>query len=161
MNYENSSRKTVLVLNTEFPAPMLMNAIGHSILGLAAKGVINTWNMLEYPGPGFDVDSRISEYPVVVLRAKKSTQLEKLVQQINAAGIISNVFIDTMIGRNAAEQQQATRDALPGKDRVVCVALFGEEEILRPLIKSYSVYKITDAIQDTGSATAAAESVKA
>jgi hypothetical protein len=144
MSYENSHRKTVLILNTEFPIAILMNAVGHSILGLIAKTQITEWNMLDYPSTAFLIESQISEYPVVVLRAKKSTQLEKLIVQVNEAKIISNVFIDAMIGRNAVDQQQATREAIPVRNRIICVALFGEEINLRPLIKSYSVYKTSD-----------------
>lgn len=132
------------MVNTEFPAPLLMNAIGHVALGLLGARDPSRWNLLDYPSPAFDVDSHISEYPVVILRSKRSAPLEKLVRQLKDFGIDHNVFIDSMVGRTADEQRQATLDASPGKDRISCVALFGDEEAIRPLIRSFSVYKTSD-----------------
>ncbi|WP_176059333.1 DUF2000 family protein [Paraburkholderia sp. BCC1876] len=146
MTYANNTRKTVLVLNTEFPAPVLMNAIGHTSLGLIGARDHRDWALLDYPSPAFEASSTISEYPVVVLRSKRSGPLEKLVVQLKDAGIAHNVFIDSMLGSTAAEQQEATRGAVPGTQRIVCVALFGEETEIRPLIKSFSVYKTSDAV---------------
>lgn len=146
MRYENNCCKTVLVVNTSFTAPLLMNAIGHSIIGLVSKTEIDSFNMLDYPSPNFQTNSIISEFPVVILRAKKSSQLEKLLHQLNDNGILCNVFLDTMIGRNALEQQQSTREAVPGKSNIICIAFFGQELVLRPIIKSYSVYKANDAL---------------
>lgn len=148
MAYENNNRKTIFVLNTEFPAPVLMNALGHTALGLLGARDASSWNLLDYPSPGFDVDSKISEYPVVILRAKRSAPLEKLIGQLKLAGIEHNVFIDSMLGRTAGEQRKATFDAVPGKDRISCVALFGDEASIRPLIKSFSVYKTSDALPE-------------
>jgi hypothetical protein len=141
MAYENSTSKTVLVLNTEFSAPALMNASGHTALGLLAAQDPARWNFLDYPSPSFGTHSKISEYPVVVLRSKRSAPLEKLVRELKNADIAHNVFIDSMLGQTADQQQQATRQASPGKERIVCVALFGDEVAIRPLIKSFSIYK--------------------
>ncbi|WP_186106186.1 DUF2000 family protein [Burkholderia gladioli] len=153
MAYENSSRKTILVLNTEFTAPVLMNAMGHVAIGLIGARNAGDWNLLDYPSPGFEVESRISEYPVVVLRAKKSPRLEKLVLGLKQAGIAHNVFIDTMLGRTADEQRAATLHAVRGVARIVCVGLFGDEASIRPLIKAFSVYKMSDAMSSTENAS--------
>lgn len=145
MSYADSDQKTVLVLNTEFAPPVLFNAAGHALLGLIGKGTLPDWNLLDYPSPGFETDNRISQYPVVVLRAKRSAQLEKLARQLASAQVLHNTFIDAMIGHSAAQQQQATLAARPGEARMACVALFGAEETIRPFIKSFSVYKASDA----------------
>lgn len=146
MSYANSDKKTILVLNTEFAPPALFNAAGHALLGLAGKASLLDWKLLDYPATGFETHSKISEYPVVVLRTKRSVQLEKLARQLFAADVLHNVFLDAMIGSNATQQQQATRDARPGEARMICLALFGAEETIRPLIKSFSVYKASDAV---------------
>jgi hypothetical protein len=83
---------------------------------------------------------------VIVLRVKRSSQLERLVLQLKEADILHNVFIDSMLGASAAEQQSATLSARPAESRVVCVGLFGEEEAIRPAIKSFSLYKTSDAL---------------
>lgn len=121
-----------------------MNAIGHVLLGLIGSRNPTEWNLLAYPSPAFQVDNQISEYPVVVLRSKRSGSLEKLVLQLKPFDIAHNIFIDSMIGRTAVEQQQATLSALPGQNKIVCVALFGDETTIRPLIKSFSLYKSSD-----------------
>jgi hypothetical protein len=50
-----------------------------------------------------------------------------------------------MLGRSADEQRASTFHAVPGKHRIVCVALFGEEQEIRPFIKAFSLYKSSDA----------------
>ncbi|MCR4471368.1 DUF2000 domain-containing protein [Burkholderia sp. SCN-KJ] len=136
----------MLVVNSEFPAPTILNAVAHTMLGLAGTNGAESWNLLPYPSPAFGVESRISEYPVIVLRAKRSSQLEKLVAQLKQADVVHNVFIDSMLGASASEQQSATLSASPGENRMVCVGLFGAEETIRPLIKSFSLYKTSDAL---------------
>ncbi|MBI3285878.1 MAG: DUF2000 family protein [Burkholderiales bacterium] len=144
MAYLNTHKKTVLVLNTEFSSPLLFNAAGHALLGLISKCDLGNWNLLNYPSPGFGIESKISEYPVVVLRVKRSAQLEKLVQQLDEASVPYNAFLDAMIGQTAEQQQQATFNAHPNSSRIMCVALFEIEDIIRPIIKSFSVYKESD-----------------
>ncbi|KWO89927.1 hypothetical protein WM32_06735 [Burkholderia ubonensis] len=146
MKYLDNSSKTVLVVNTEFSAPTILNAVAHTVLGLTGADGAAPWNLLPYPSPAFGVESRISEYPVIVLRSKRSTQLEKLVAQLKQADVAHNVFIDSMLGASASGQQSATLAAVPGENRIVCVGLFGAEETIRPLIKSFSLYKTSDAL---------------
>ena len=146
IKYLDNSRKTVLVVNAEFPVPTILNAAAHTMLGLVAANVPSAWNLLPYPSPAFGANCHISEYPVIVLRAKRSSQLERLVLQLKAADILHNVFIDSMVGASATEQQSATLSARPGESRVVCIGLFGEEEAIRPAIKSFSLYKTSDAL---------------
>ncbi|MFM0036155.1 DUF2000 domain-containing protein [Paraburkholderia strydomiana] len=145
MTYLNNSNKTVLVVNPEFPVPLILNAVAHTVLGLTMSDVAPLWNFLPYPSPAFGVESRISEYPVIVLRSKRSSELEKLVLKLKDADISHNAFIDSMLGASADEQQSATLSAAPGNNRIVCVGLFGTEENIRPLIKSFSLYKTSDA----------------
>ncbi|MET1475586.1 MULTISPECIES: DUF2000 family protein [Burkholderia] len=136
----------MLVVNTEFPAPTILNAVAHTVLGLTGANGAAFWNLLPYPSPAFGVESRISEFPVIVLRSKRSSQLEKLVVQLKQADVAHNAFIDSMLGASASEQQSATWTASPGENRIVCVGLFGPEETIRPLIKSFSLYKTSDAL---------------
>lgn len=145
MAYENNTMKTVLVLNTEFSAPVLINAAVHAALGLMGARNPDDWHLLDYPSPAFEAGSKVSEYPVVVLRSKRSAPLERLVLQLKAINVAHNVFIDSMLGNSASEQIQATLDAAPGQNRIACVALFGDEASIRPLIKFFSVYKPSDA----------------
>jgi len=135
----------VLVVNAGFPVATILNAVAHTVLGLVSANDSSTWNPLPYPSPEFGVTSNISEYPVIVLRAKRSRQLEKLVQQLAAARIVHNVFIDSMLGTSAAAQQAATLSASPGQNQIVCVCLFGHEDAIRPAIKAFSLYKTSDA----------------
>lgn len=122
MSYADNSYKTVLVLNTGFPVPALMNAMAHCVLGLMGVRGAGAWNLLAYPSPAFAIDSSISEYPVVMLRAKKSEPLEKLAQRLKALGVSHNVFIDSMIGSSAIGQQQGDffGDPRPAATAVRC-----------------------------------------
>lgn len=151
MKYLNNSSKTVLVVNAEFPVTTILNAVAHTVLGMVTTNTSSPWNALPYRSPRFGVTSNISEYPVIVLRSKRSSQLEKLVQQLAEARIVHNVFIDSMLGASAADQQAATLSASPGENRIVCVGLFGQEDAIRPAIKSFSLYKTSDALSCNGS----------
>lgn len=153
IKYVDNSNKTVLVVNAQFPAPIILNAAAHAILGLAATCDPAIWKLLPYPSVAFSTDSRISEYPVVVLRAKRSAQIEKLIPELKAADIKHNVFLDSMLGVSASQQQSATRTATSDTNRIVCVALFGASETIRPMTRSFSLYKSSDAIVDTTAVT--------
>ncbi|WP_241991460.1 DUF2000 domain-containing protein [Paraburkholderia sp. RAU2J] len=143
----------MLVVNAEFSVTTILNAVAHTVLGMVTTNGFSTWNPLPYRSPGFGVTSNISEYPVIVLRSKRSSQLEKLVQQLADARIVHNVFIDSMLGASAADQQAATFSASPGENRIVCVGLFGQEDAIRTAIKSFSLYKTSDALSYNGPET--------
>jgi len=102
------------------------------------------WNLLTYPSPAFSSESHISEFPIIILRAKRSAALEKLADALRGNDVPHNIFIDSMIGASAADQQVATSAATPGLNKLICVALFGREEEIRPHIKSFSLYKESD-----------------
>lgn len=141
MAYADNASKTVIVVNSEFPAPTIINAVARSVLGLIGSNRRDAWNLLAYPSPAFSSESRISEFPAIVLRAKRSSALEKLICALRDTGIPHNAFIDSMIGTSAENQQAATLAATPEQNKLICVALFGHEEAIRPLIKSFSLYK--------------------
>lgn len=143
----------MLVVNAEFPVTTILNAAAHTVLGLVATNTSSAWNPLPYRSPAFGVTSNISEYPVIVLRSKRSSQLEKLVQQLADARIVHNVFIDSMLGASAADQQAMTLSATPGENRIVCVGLFGQEDAIRQAIRSFSLYKTSDALVHDGPET--------
>ncbi|MDM0088661.1 MULTISPECIES: DUF2000 family protein [unclassified Variovorax] len=153
MAYSDNARKTVLVLNAEFPITVLLNAVAHVALGLRDAHGAENWRFLDYPSPAFGANSRISEYPVIVLRCKRSASLEKLVMQLKTAGIAHNVFMESMLGSSATEQQRRTLEATPGSVRIVCVSLVGEETEIRPFIKSHTLYSLRDTAHALGADT--------
>lgn len=141
MAYADNTSKTVIVVNSEFPGPTIINAVAHAVLGLIGANNRDAWKLLAYPSPAFSSESHISEFPAIVLRAKRSSALEKLICALRDTGIPHNIFIDSMIGASAESQRAATLAATPEHNKVICVALFGREEAIRPLIKSFSLYK--------------------
>lgn len=144
MAYADNASKTVVVVNTEFPTPTIVNAVAHAVLGLVGSSSRDMWNLLTYPSPAFSSESHISEFPIIILRAKRSAALEKLADALRGNDVPHNIFIDSMIGASAADQQVATSAATPGLNKLICVALFGREEEIRPHIKSFSLYKESD-----------------
>jgi hypothetical protein len=147
MKYENNKIKTVVAVNIAFPVPQIMNAMGHALIGLVAKQGVESFNLLPYRSEGYDFNSAISEYPLIVVQAKSSRELVKLVTRLKDLKISHNIFIDAMIGRNAQEQKLATHGASPENSNIMCVALHGEEEIIRPAIKSLSVYRRNSSVE--------------
>jgi hypothetical protein len=141
MKYEDNKIKTVVVVNIGFPVPQIMNAMGHALVGLVAKQGVESFNLLSYRSEGYDFDSAISQHPLIVLQVKSSRELVKLASKLKDLEICHNIFIDAMIGRNAEEQKLATHGASPENSNIMCIALYGEEEVIRPAIKSLSVYR--------------------
>lgn len=141
--YTDNQSKFIAVINPKIEMPKLMNALGHITAGLVAK-CKNPEDMqfLKYE---FEADwttaSLISLYPFIILTAKNNNQLKTLHQAANEAGIIHNVFTDSMLGASATEQMQNTKIANTNDLTYFSVALFGSAEQLTTLTRKFSLFK--------------------
>ena len=145
MSYEDNQSKTVVVTNPKIEIPKLINAIGHTTLGLAYKASsIESLHLLKYdfsPTAEWASASAISLYPYIALEAKNNNQLKTLHRSACDAGILHNVFTESMLGASATEQIQQTLTANPDDLIYFCIVLFGTAEELTPLTRKFSLFK--------------------
>ena len=141
--YADNQYKFVAVVNSKVEIPRLMNGLGHTTAGLMAKA--NNLNEMEFLKYEFQVDwttpSLISLYPYIILKAKNSNQLRTLHKAANEAGILHNVFTDSMLAASASEQIENTQNTNAEDLNYFCVALFGASERLTTLTRKFSLFK--------------------
>jgi hypothetical protein len=145
MSYEDNQSKTLVVTNPKIEIPKLINAIGHATIGLASKASsIESFQFLKYdfsPTAEWASASAISLFPYIVLEAKNNNQLKTLHRSVSEAGILHNVFTESMLGTSATEQMQQTLTANPDDLIYFCIVLFGTAEELTPLTRKFSLFK--------------------
>jgi hypothetical protein len=142
MFYQDNDHKTIAVINPAISSPQLMNALGHVTAGLASKlSSLDELQLLQY---SFQSDlsdpAHISRYPYIILKSKNNNQLKTLHQTINEAGIIHNVFTDSMLGASAEEQMSNTKNTPVDDLTYFLIAMFGKAEVLAPLTKKFSLF---------------------
>jgi hypothetical protein len=145
MLYEDNQSKTVVVTNPKIETPKLINAIGHTTLGLVYKASsLESFQLLKYdfsPTAEWSSASAISRYPYIALEAKNNNQLKTLHRSAAEANILHNVFTESMLGASAIEQMQQTLTADPDDLIYFCIVLFGTTEELTPLTRKFSLFK--------------------
>ena len=141
MAYQDNSRKAAVVLNRAVPFSRLANALAHCCAGMADIAGTEA-EFLDYPCPAGDWRARISRWPMVILEAKNSGQLARLVREAREEELPLNCFTAAMIGASAEEQIRQTRE--DREPEYWAVAVFGDAEELRPLTKRFSPFKGDD-----------------
>jgi hypothetical protein len=140
--YQDNDHKTIAVINSNSNLPQLMNALGHSTLGLVSKlTTLEDLQLLTYPFQSTDcVSSQISRYPYIILKAKNNNQLKTLHQAVNELGIIHNAFTDSMLGASAEEQISNTKNTAMDGLTYLSIIMFGKADVLAPLTKKFSLF---------------------
>lgn len=140
MSYENNQKKTFVLINEKANPALLLNAVSHTVLGLREK-ISSGLNFLNYPFKDELSPSKISEYPVIIMKANNSNKILSLRRELDVCEheVIYNCFTAEMIAENADKQISANFNADPPEFWVI--AFFGDSEALRPLTKKFSLYK--------------------
>lgn len=140
--YLDNSKKFVAVLNKKHPISTLMNALGHISSGLSGGNEhADDMKFLRYQNEAIALDSRISEYPFIVLSAKNNNQINTLRGALDEQGILHNAFVNTMLGASAKDQIDSTAEAGEEDIDFIAIALFGSANEIDPLTKKFSLFK--------------------
>jgi cystathionine beta-lyase/cystathionine gamma-synthase len=141
--YTENQKKFVFIVNEKFNPGAMLNAYGHVALGLAGmldqNHTLNEVEFLDYHQDGNIGPALLSTYPVIVLKAKNGSQLRRLRDDAQKAGLYVNYFTHTMNGESARGQLEATRSTPVEQQEFAVVALFGPQDILAPLTKRFSL----------------------
>jgi hypothetical protein len=141
--YTDNEFKFMAILNSKVEIPQLLNALGHITAGIVAKSAkIEEMQFLKYEFSAQEIiPSVISRYPFIILSAKNNNQLKTLHQAVNEAGILHNVFTDSMLGISAIEQIDNTKNQPIENLTYFGIVLFGEADQLTALTRKFSLFK--------------------
>lgn len=137
--YLDNDKKFTVVLNSKHPTGLLLNALGHALLGLTADLGAKKCEILDYRNDAASLLARISRFPVIVLKAKNGNQIRTTYERATKAGVEVNVFVTSMLGDSATAQMVQTAEADPDSLDYVAIAMFGDGTHLQPLTKRFSI----------------------
>lgn len=144
MSYIENHKKFVAVANKKATVVEIMNGLAHCFIGLAGSSTpeaVTAMELLDYRFVDDSLVARLSTYPVVILQARNTSQLERLRQESLAAGVQCSSFVRTMLG-TSAEGQIADTAALNSEAHdFIVVCLWGEAAVLDPMLKRFSCFK--------------------
>lgn len=118
------------------------NAIAHMSLGLGAQLGREGIRPTPYVSADDVVFHNISEHPFIVMKGKLPA-LRKLYEDVVSVKDIPHVeFLETMhLGPTFREQIGATREKPLSEITILGMALFGEFNTLKPLLKKFSLLR--------------------
>ncbi|RPH30267.1 DUF2000 family protein [Buttiauxella warmboldiae] len=137
--FEDCEKKLYLVVDRNKDIALLMNAIAHISSGILLKE--KDLNFHDYQNQESGLCAYLNNYPVIILQSKNSSQLATLALKCQAAEICYNFFTTTMLGSSSAEQINLTRQTPLENLDFVALAVYGDTEQLKPLMKKFSVFK--------------------
>jgi hypothetical protein len=142
MAYQDNTYKTVVVLNGKAPLGVLLNALGHSLLGLVHEvGDHSAFRFLRYEDAEGGRHPAISTYPVIILKGDNANQLRALRMKAIQSGMTYNDFAASMVGPSAEEQLARTRQTHEPDLDYLAVALFGTAAMIDPLTERFSLFQ--------------------
>lgn len=137
--YSDNDKKLYIVVNRNLDSALLFNASCHISAGITRQ--IENPEFDHYPTQSEGISAHLSHYPVVILQAKNSGQLAKLVTKAKEEGVLCNFFTTTMLSHSAEQQIADTQNAPFDNLEFVAAAVYGDTEQLLPLTKRFSVHK--------------------
>ena len=137
--YADNTTKFTIVVNRKHSTGVLLNAIGHLSVGLAADLGPDQCELLDYQNDKAPLVARISRWPVIVLGAKNSSQVCSTYESARDAGLRANVFVTAMLAGSAEAQLAQTAVADPDELDYVGVALFGNSAELGVHTRRFSL----------------------
>jgi len=139
---ENTKRFVVVVNGKEESPARLMNAIGHTMAGLAGDIAKNEdLCFVDYKDAEGNIHPSISHYPVIVLKAKNSNKIKTIREQAIEKNLAFTDFTDTMTIGKTQEQLDATQNQSGENLNYLGLCLFGDRDTLAELTGKLSLYK--------------------
>lgn len=141
MGENDIEQRTVIVLNKRYEIGRLLNALGHTVFGLAGSALNEAdLSIQQYRDADGGPYPFISYHPVIVLKADNGNQLRRFRQDIEAAGLPAAVFVHTMFEGGTPAQLEATAKTAAEDLDYVAVATFGATEVVKPLAKKFRLF---------------------
>lgn len=140
---DEQSQRFTIILNGSTPnIGTLMNAIGHMTAGLVGKvAKENDFVFTDYVDADGAVHPAISHFPVIVLKAKNSSQIHILRQTAITEGLPFVDFTESMTIGTTQQQLELTQQTRTEDLNYLGIAFFGNTEKLKALTKKFSLFR--------------------
>lgn len=139
---DENSKRFIAILNKKIEIGRLMNALGHMTTGLAGGFALSEEIcLLDYEDKDGNLQSRISHYPFIVLKADNSNKINYVRKEAQLRNIPFACFTDTMIIGTSEDQINATKNKTEDELEYYGICLFGETEKLKEFTGKFSLYK--------------------
>lgn len=144
MPYAQNQKKFVAVANPKASVTEILNAIGHTFIGLVGSSdpdELQRMELLDYLFVDGSLAAKLSNFPVIVLQARNAGQLKRLRREADLAGVRCFVFVRAMLGTSAEDQLAATAAQVLEDHDVIVACLWGDATVLEPLVKRFSCFR--------------------
>lgn len=134
--YQETEYRTIALVNDAFAPGQIVNAVCHLALGVNTPSL----DLQAYRDFSQRAFAMVSRFPVVVLKPKRESHLQRILQEADAGVLVVRTFTDRMFGNSSEEQVSAyARDAIE-QHRIVAILLHGATPLLGELTKRFSLY---------------------
>ena len=139
---DNEYRFVVVVNGKEESKAKLMNAIGHSMVGLSG-GVAKDEDfcLIDYEDVEGNIHPSVSHYPVIILKAKNGNQIRKIRQQALEKNLAFTDFTKDMQLGSSKEQIASMKGKTNEELDYLALSLFGKTADIKELTGKLSLYK--------------------
>jgi len=138
---DEKEKRFIAVLNKKIETGKLMNALGHTTAGLAARLGLEETCMLQYRDASGGVHPDQSHYPFIVLRANNSNKIRTVRQEALARNISFTDFTSTMTIGTSAQQVAATKEMQEADLEYYAICMFGSTDELKQFTGKLSLYQ--------------------
>lgn len=138
---DETKKRFIAILNKKVEVGRLMNALGHTTAGLAARLGLEETCMLQYEDADGGVHPDQSHYPFIVLKADNSNKIRTVRNEALGRNIPFTDFTSTMTIGTSAQQVQATKDTKEEELEYYAICLFGDTNELKEFTGKFSLYK--------------------
>ncbi len=143
LTVDDSEYRFVVVVNgKETDTGRVMNAIGHSMVGLSGREAKDQdLCLINYEDIDGNIHPSVSHYPVIILKAKNGNQIRKIRQQALDKNLPFTDFTKDMQLGSSKEQVASLKTKKDEEVEYVVLSLFGKTSNLKELTGKLSLYK--------------------
>ncbi|ODS22504.1 hypothetical protein AB835_13770 [Candidatus Endobugula sertula] len=139
MSYLDNEYKYIVAVFSKVENGILFNAANHAILGLGS--LQHDALFLDYKTNDEKLVSKISKWPIIVLKTDRQALLKKLHVEAGAKSLPVNTFTMQMIGESAEDQLKATQAVDFEDAKILAVSVFCKQDDLSDITKKMSLFK--------------------
>jgi len=134
--------KFYVIINKKIPTGNAINIASHMMTGLVAtadKPLIDEMQVINY---GFENHNhRASKWPQIILKAKNSNQIKKVLSEVTTLGLHHVTFTSTMIEGGWQVQVKNTQALSDEEIEYMGLAVFCDSNALDSTTKKLSLYQ--------------------
>ena len=143
--YADNDYRWIVAVFSKADIGRQFNVAGHALLGLrdqvAAAGMVDLEDFCDYRTRDEVLHSRISRWPVIVLKTDRAALLRRLYLAARERGVPANAVLEEMIDKDHDTQVANTAAVSVEEARFLCVAAFEKNGQLADLTRKFSLMR--------------------